>query len=257
MKYVGKIAVMDQTERKNAILAVLDGIGIPYEIHDTVRDEQPVSNIIVSLNPSSHRLVIGSHWDSVEGSTGANDNASSCSILLRLCETLKNTDRSVDLVFFDKEEKGCLGSCAYIDETGRENISAMVNLDACGAGEQIVIWSKGNVDNSSFHGILASANLEKHGVTDLPWLPYGDDRSFDDAGIPNITVCVLEPDDLAVFRTVSARIAASQPLSDEEKSAFHGVKVLTTMHNGVNDSISSVNPDVLDDVFAFVADGLK
>lgn len=256
MKYVGKIAVTDQTERKNAILSELDGVGIPYEIHDTVWNEQPVSNIIVSMNPSSHRLVIGAHWDSVEGSTGANDNASSCSILLRLCETLKTTERSIDLVFFDKEEKGCLGSKAYIDEIGRENVSAMVNLDVCGAGHQIVIWSKGNVDNPAFHCILASANLKKHGVTDLNWLPYGDDRSFDDAGISNITVCVLEPDDLEVFRTVSAKIATGQPLSEEDNKAFHGVEVMKTMHNGENDSIASVNPDVLDAVYAFVADGL-
>ena len=256
MKYLERIAVRDQAERKNAILAVLDGLEIHYEIHDTVCDDQSVSNIIVSLNPSSQRLVIGAHWDSVEGSTGANDNASSCSILLRLCETLKNTDKSVDLVFFDKEEKGCLGSRAYIDETGRENISAMVNLDVCGAGKQIVIWSKGNVDNPSFHGILTSANLENHGVTDLPWLPYGDDRSFDAAGIPNITVCVLEPGDLEVFRTVSAKIASGQPLSEEDNRAFHGVEVMKTMHNGENDSIASVNPDVLDAVYAFVAEGL-
>lgn len=256
MKYVEKIAVTDQTERKNAILSELDGFEIPYEIHDTVWNEQPVSNIIVSMNPSSHRLVIGAHWDSVEGSTGANDNASSCGILLRLCETLKTTDRSVDLVFFDKEEKGCLGSKSYIDETGRENISAMVNLDVCGAGKQIVIWSKRNVDNSSFYGILTSANLEKHGVTDLPWLPNGDDRSFDAAEIPNITVCVLGPDDLEVFRTVSAKIATGQPLSEEDNKAFHGVEVMKTMHNGENDSIASVNPDALDAVYAFVADGL-
>ncbi|MBR3997094.1 MAG: M28 family peptidase, partial [Clostridia bacterium] len=166
MKYVEKIAVTDQAERKSAVLAVLAGLEIPYEIHDSVQDDQSVSNIVVSLNPSSRRLVIGAHWDSVEGSTGANDNASSCSILLRLCEVLKNTDKSVDLVFFDKEEKGCLGSRAYIDETGRENIAAMVNLDVCGAGQRIVIWSKGNADNPAFHGILTSANLAKHGVTD-------------------------------------------------------------------------------------------
>ncbi|MBQ2724141.1 MAG: M28 family peptidase [Clostridia bacterium] len=256
MKYVEKIAVTDQTERKNVILSVLDGLEIPYEIHDTVRDDQPVSNIIVSLNPSSHRLVIGAHWDSVDGSTGANDNASSCSILLRLCETLKTTDKSVDLVFFDKEEKGCPGSKAYIDEVGRENISAMVNLDVCGAGKQIVIWSKGNVDNPAFYGILTSANLDKHGVTDLPWLPYGDDRTFDAAEIPNITVCVLNPADLEVFRTVSAKIAAGQPLSEEENKAFHGVEVMKTMHNGENDSIASVNPDALNTVYNFVESGL-
>ncbi len=256
MKYVEKIAVTDQAERKNNLLSILDMLEIPYEIHDTVLNDQSVSNIIVSLNPSDHRLVIGAHWDSVDGSTGANDNASSCSILLRLCETLWNTDKSVDLVFFDQEEKGCLGSRAYIEETGRENISAMVNLDVCGAGRQIVIWSKGNTDHPAFHGIMTSANLTKHGVTDLTWLPNGDDRSFDAAEIPNITVCVLEPDDLEVFRTVSAKIAAGQPLSEDDNRAFHGVEVLKTMHNGANDSIAAVSQDALDAVYAFVADGL-
>ena len=103
---------------------------------------------------------------------------------------------------------------------------------------------------------MTSENLAAHGVTDLPWLPYGDDRSFDAAGIPNITVCVLDADDLEVFRMVSAKIGAGEPLTEEENKAFHDVEVLKTMHNGANDSIAAVNPDALDAVYAFVADGL-
>lgn len=256
MKYVKKIAVTEQDERKNAILSVLDELEIPYEIHDTVRNEKPVSNIIVSMNPSDHRLVIGAHWDSVNESTGANDNASSCSILLRLCEHLRNTEKSVDLVFFDQEEAGCLGSKAYIEEIGAENISAMVNLDVCGHGQHVVICGKANVDNSAFGGIMTSSNLEKNGVNVLDWLPTGDDRSFASAQIPNISVCTLETGDLEVFRIVSAKIAAGQSLTEEENRAFHGVEVLKTMHNGENDSISAVNQTAMDAVYAFVADGL-
>ena len=256
MKYIEKIAVTDQVARKNAILEILDGLEIPYGIHDTLRDEKSVSNIVVSLNPSSARLVIGAHWDSVGGSTGANDNASCCSILIRLAQRLKTMDKSVDLVFFDREEQGCLGSQAYIDETGRENIAAMVNLDVCGAGKHVVIWGKGNTDNPAFCGIMNSANLEKHGVTDLPWLPNGDDRSFDAAGIPNITVCTLDSGDLDVFRTVCAKIAAGQPMTEDDNRAFHDAAVLKTMHNGANDSIAAVSQEAVDAVFAFAADGL-
>ena len=253
MKYVERIAVTSQEDRKNAILSVLDEMGLPYEIHDTVRSEKTLSNLIVSLNPSDHRLVIGAHWDSVDGSTGANDNASSCSILLRLCESLRDTEKSVDLVFFDQEEAGCLGSKAYIEETGAEKIAAMVNLDVCGHGRHIVIRGNGNVGNSAFYGIMTSVNLKKNGVNVLDWLPTGDDRSFAAVQIPNISVCTLETGDLEVFKRISPKLAAGQPLSEEENQAFHNVEVLKTMHNGVNDSISAVNQIAMDAVFAFVA----
>lgn len=257
MKYLERIAVRDQEERKNNLLTILDELEIPYEIHDTVRNETPVSNIVVSLNPSDRRLVIGAHWDSVDGSSGANDDGSSCSVLIRLCELLRNRSESVDLVFFDKEEHGCLGSGAYIEETGAEKIRAMVNLDMCGAGQHIVISGKGNCGNPAFGRILTEENLAKHGVDVLGWLPNGDDSSFDRAGIPNISVCILTEGDRDVFRVLAGKISAGEKLNEDDHRAFGGLDVVKTMHNGANDSIAAVTQDAIDAVYGFVADGLK
>jgi len=257
MKYLEKIAVREQADRKCNLLSILDSLEIPYEIHDTVRNEKSVSNIVVSLNPSDRRLVIGAHWDSVEGSTGANDDGSSCAILIRLCELLRETDESVDLVFFDREEHGCLGSAAYIEEIGAEKIRAMVNLDMCGAGQHILISGKGNTGNPSFGGILTEENLSRHGVDVLGWLPNGDDSSFDRAGIPNISVCILSASDREVFRRFARKISAGQKLNEEDHRAFGDLDVVKTMHNGSKDSIDSVSQDAMDAVYAFIADGLK
>ena len=99
MKYVRLIASADKNVRKNAIINSLAGIGVPYFIQEF----EDASNIVVSQNPSSRRLVIGAHWDSVENSTGANDNAAGCSALLHVIEKLAGkTKKSIDFVFFDK-----------------------------------------------------------------------------------------------------------------------------------------------------------
>lgn len=95
MKYVRLIASADQNIRKNAIINSLAGIGVPYFIQEF----EDASNIVVSQNPSSRRLVIGAHWDSVENSTGANDNAAGCSALLHVIEKLAGKTKKASILY--------------------------------------------------------------------------------------------------------------------------------------------------------------
>ena len=76
MEYISKIA--GSTDRKGSIMAILSQMGANFK----VQQFEDVENIVVSFNPSNKRLVIGAHWDADEGSDGANDNASGCSVLL-------------------------------------------------------------------------------------------------------------------------------------------------------------------------------
>jgi Zn-dependent M28 family amino/carboxypeptidase len=83
---------------------------------------RPFANILAIRSPSGRRtkncsapLVIGAHYDAVEGSPGADDNASGLVVLLELAQRLSRTPltRPVWLVAFCLEEQGLLGSAAF------------------------------------------------------------------------------------------------------------------------------------------------
>ena len=61
-------------------------------------------------------LLIGAHYDTVEGSPGADDNASALAVLLEAADRLKHlaVSRPVWLAAFCLEEQGLLGSRAFI-----------------------------------------------------------------------------------------------------------------------------------------------
>ena len=101
-------------------------------------------------------LVLGAHYDSIEGSPGADDNGSGIATLLEAARlfsllTQANLDettadevvespfpRSLKLVFFDQEERqpdgtGLLGSLAFTQEPANiENVDGAIILDMVG-----------------------------------------------------------------------------------------------------------------------------
>lgn len=80
-------------------------------------------NIVATKAPSGRPakdvpapLLIGAHYDTVEASPGADDNASALAVLLEVADRLRKTavTRPVWLVAFCLEEEGLLGSRAFI-----------------------------------------------------------------------------------------------------------------------------------------------
>ena len=256
MKYMERIAKADQAERKRAIIDILGEIGVKFDLQKGHVGAHDVENIVVSCNPSSARLVIGAHYDSVEGSTGANDNASGCSVLLHLIERLKNTGRSVDFVFFDREEYVDHGSEAYLNIVGKENVSAMVNLDMCGYGDGIVVSDKGNAGNSLFYGLLDKTVLDRHNVTVTGFLPNGDDDRFADNGIPNISVCSLGSEDARFFLHIGELLKEGKQPTQEDQERFHSLDIISTMHLGKKDDISFCSQLCTDRITEWLTEGL-
>lgn len=257
MKYVEKIARVDQAERKQAIVSILDEMGVEYYLQCTQTGEHAIENIVVSCNPSEKRLVVGAHYDSVEGSTGSNDNASGCSVLLHTIHHLRNTKHSIDFVFFDREEYADHGSEAYLSLVGKEKIIAMINLDMCGYENTIVVSHKGNVDNKKFFGVMCKETLERHAVTLVDFLPNGDDIRFDECNIPNISVCTLGAKDIEFFNYLGKVYKSGKQLTAEDEQRFLSLSVISTMHLGKNDNISSCNQTAIDNVTQWLVDGLN
>ena len=93
-------------------------------------------------------VVLGGHFDSVPGLSGANDNASGTAVLLAIAELLADVDLSYALrvVSFGSEELGLLESRFYVQELGSrelENTRLLLNFDALSTGSGVAIFGDG------------------------------------------------------------------------------------------------------------------
>ena len=80
-------------------------------------------------------ILVTAHYDTVSGSPGADDNASSVAAALEIARLLgtRSTPRSLRLAFFDQEETGLRGSLAYTAEPDNlKNLAGVVNLEMLG-----------------------------------------------------------------------------------------------------------------------------
>lgn len=87
-------------------------------------------------DPESGIFVIAAHYDSVEGTPGADDNASAVSALLEIARCLDDCQFRVPLVFagFTLEEYGFVGSEYFIKQSllRKEKIQGMISLEMVG-----------------------------------------------------------------------------------------------------------------------------
>ena len=86
-------------------------------------------------------MLIGAHFDTVEGSPGADDNASACAVLLEVACHLSGSagDRPIHFVAFNLEEEDLLGSRAYaahLKATGQDILGAIV-LECVGYASRV------------------------------------------------------------------------------------------------------------------------
>jgi Zn-dependent M28 family amino/carboxypeptidase len=81
-------------------------------------------------------IVIGTHYDTVPGSPGADDNATGVAVLLELARDIASGPLKypVQLVAFDMEEYGCLGSSHHAAKykQQQESIRLMISLEMLG-----------------------------------------------------------------------------------------------------------------------------
>lgn len=103
------------------------------------------NNIIVTKKGRSDKtIVVGAHYDSVS-THGVDDNGSGVAVLLETMSRVRTMDLpyTVEFVFFCGEEIGFVGSKRYVkelDDSKKEKIAYMVNLDSLLAGDKCYIY---------------------------------------------------------------------------------------------------------------------
>lgn len=108
----------------------------PYRV-----GERTVKNLIVEKAGNAEVIVIGAHYDSAEGTPGADDNASGVAVNLALAEyALKHrTTRTVRFVFFTNEEPPWFRTASMGSEVNAkaarargDDVKAMLSLETMG-----------------------------------------------------------------------------------------------------------------------------
>lgn len=101
----------------------------PFDTGVNVVAERP------GTDPNAGTLLVGAHYDSVQGSPGADDNATGVVVALEVAKLLgdRKTSRPLRIVFFDQEEAGLVGSYAYAKRPENlKNLDGVVILEMLG-----------------------------------------------------------------------------------------------------------------------------
>jgi Zn-dependent M28 family amino/carboxypeptidase len=154
-------------------------------------------NLILQIESNSVKkrspLIIGAHYDTVAGCVGADDNGSGVAVLLELAAyfSANPIKYPIQLIAFDMEEYGLLGSAAYADKLKHENqkIRLMISLEMLGYCDRTpnsqhypAGLDKFYPNTGDFIGLIGSIptipdliHLQHHmkSVVSCEWLPAG------------------------------------------------------------------------------------
>lgn len=241
-------------ERREALENILMKNNIEYKIQNEKIGNHFVSNIVVSFNSEidTPKLVIGAHYDNIEGSCGANDNASGVGILIEVAKYLQinRVGMPIDIVFFDREEYEDRGSEQYIISTKIENISAMINIDTCGFGDTMIIGPEKNLGIMKDEKIIREDLLEKEYIEIIKRTPGSDDRSFEAENIPNLSIGVVPKSDIEIIQKLIN--LECENIVPTKELIPNSPEFMSTVHNGSRDCIEIVEESAMKMVLDFI-----
>ena len=248
MQNLKRIASADQMVRRTALLDILREMDCPFVHHREKVDDGRPENIVVSFEGEMPRLVVGAHYDSVPGSTGANDNGASVCIVLEMVRSCLQTHphRAIDFCFFDLEEVPTSGAKAYLNRVAHDQIWAMINFDVCGLGDTLLLGPKKHVDQGPLQQpMMKTIDSGKHVIEIAEKMPPGDDRAFEQVGIPNVSVGILPKQEVGLVQALG-----------QANPEVRVVKppILETMHNGPRDSIAFIEEAAMQKVLSWALD---
>jgi aminopeptidase YwaD len=252
--YFKQLITPTSAERRTQLLAILDKMGVHYAVDQAKSGQGKPINIRVPLHANTQPyIVVGAHYDSAPGSSGANDNVAGMAValgILRVFHFIKRQmHRSIPLefVFFDMGEAELQGSFAYTRQLQEHQVYAMLNLDLCGVGDTVLLAPGNHVSNSPVARALRKLDDSPHksSLRMIETLPPGDDFYFNQMGIPTISICIVPEDDIAPLVAAAAALHNQQPVTLLPD-------VFETIHNRPFDKPEIVDIDAMRQVLLVV-----
>ncbi len=163
-KEVAPVSVALASEHYNRIVRLLEKkvpVKLEVDVAAKFYENQDGYNIIANLPGGRKKdevVIMGGHFDSWHGGTGATDNAIGCAIMMEAMRIFKaldlKMDRTVRIGLWDAEEEGLIGSREYVkanyaDRTDMSlkkdhaKMSGYFNIDN-GAGKIRGVYLQGN-----------------------------------------------------------------------------------------------------------------
>lgn len=162
LEIVKRLEKCSNRERFEIINETLNKIGVSFSLQKYSTGE----NILIIPEGKERKIGIGSHFDVVPGSGGANDNASAVAVCLEILNRLKShsfKNINICVFFFDEEESGLKGSEAFVKEYGVSGFAGLINLEMVGQGNKFALWplegSSGGKTLSSFEKAAHNAGI--------------------------------------------------------------------------------------------------
>ena len=141
MKLLEIVKLLDDqpnATRRELVAEHLDALGVPY----TAQRYATGTNLVVDLGRPGRKIGVGTHFDRVPTTAGANDNGSALAVSLDIIRRHQEADSTtgVRVFFFDEEETGLKGSQAYVDRYGTADLAGLLNLELVGMGDTFALW---------------------------------------------------------------------------------------------------------------------
>lgn len=239
----------DSATRGAAIGTRLDAMNIAWRKEAFTHDDQAGSNLIADLGGRADAplLLIGAHYDKVAQGHGATDNASGVSTVLELAEALKArplANHRVQIVFWDLEEEGLLGSRAWVATPGREKPALYINFDVFGWGD--TLWMMSPQADAPLVAAMRTAS-DKHRLQFRSGTEYPptDHLAFLKAGWPAVSFSLIGSDEIDPTLTV---FSGGKPSSVP--------KVMRVIHSP-NDTVAELDADNVPAALAALESGLR
>lgn len=260
-RHLASLALLDPDERRASLRDVLTVSGLDYsvqKIEPTIEVPRGVENYIVSIGDLSEpHLLFCAHYDAYPGSCGANDNSAAVCILIELaCQLKKLGSFNAEFAFFDGEESKNTGSKLYLNESGTSTLSAAINLDLCGYGDTIAVYSHGNASKEPVRNFCDKSILSRHNGQLVKFLPHSDDIVFNGRHLPTLSIAIMPKWDVKNLPTLAAYESNILGKPPEFELIIGQMEVVTTIHGSFRDKISSVQPAAMQQVFDYLIDSL-
>lgn len=242
-------ASSDTAARGDAIGRRLDALGIAWKREDFQQDGQSGTNLVADLGGPAKAplLLIGAHYDRVDVGHGATDNASGVSAVLELAQALKArplAHHRVQIAFWDLEEKGLLGSRAWVATEGREQPALYVNFDVFGWGDTLWMMTPAS-DGTLVDALRTASGREALGFRPGDKYPPTDHLAFLKAGWPAVSFSLVGGDEIdPILAVFGGDKAAQLP------------KVMQVIHSE-RDTTAEVDGDRVDDALRVIEQGLR
>lgn len=200
-RHVAAISEGNNTSaRGKAITAALSELGLSWREQPFQAPAQSGLNLIAELPGPSDAplLLIGAHYDRVAVGRGATDNAAGAATVLQLAAAFKARPlqrHRVHVAFWDLEERGLLGSQAFVKRNGQEKPALYVNFDVFAWGDTLWMMTPAS-DGPLVNHASTAARSHGLGFRAGSEYPNTDHLAFLRAGWPAVSFSLLGRDEV-------------------------------------------------------------